>query len=1349
MSVLRHGGAFFQRRLTKLYTDTKSSCESVSSASKANDDPELVALNRNFRTQKDRLLAWGLDWSDASAAQPNDIDEALSEAGFSDVVASVMSSIQELLNEAERLQQPDGVKSPDGLVQVSAVKATYTAEEIARSKELLEELTQHIETLYDLSRSRRNMSMSMSMNSGSQAGTKSQGQVQGQARPLLPKSSKSSKESFYSLRTEPCQSMDKKPLSSKKKSLSEPQPGKSGFAKSHHSFGATDEIAEDFQKVFPESFLPTKQFYIEKSSLHLSRGGISHASNPPPYEAVAESANSRVIGHLDTHAMPRSLAVHIQSPIVPVLVEFSPIMLEMRNSLQFPRRERLTQLFDTLQRLVENSRVSHLGLLKFIGYFIDMTYSRYAFVYQIPIEMFPLLRQPSDVPRDVKPRPLVSLFHSGDGRPDCPIPNLESRFRLAYHLVLAVLHLRSQNVVHGNINSNNILVFPDFQVSNEGVLDDSSSEFSHPYLTSLSQFDGEDKNAVPEPLSASMYRHPDDRRVITDNSSWSYDLYSLGLVLLEIGLWTPLSKLWKMKYNNSMFKSRIENVYVKRLAPKCGNSYLQIVQLCLDAPNFHLSTEPMTDLRLRIRQTHYYPWHDPSTSDEWNAFSKNFVYTIGKVSWCCACLDVFNPPPALDLDESLPPPLVIEPTSSSIQEVSPYNIGRQPDVTMPIDMADDGTTYGESNGLQEKSDVNGKKVRKRTLKKWSNVEIPDEDLRKWNMMLMPKLSKLLQKILKDSPESCSASLMVAGETAETAKTTICVSCTSIRRVRVALKKYFDYDRENWDLIVIRGDVTRSKVPRRKRRKPKTNSRPVIDTTQVDLNPHYQPKPVCGASIGAFRLDEHLPPVSYGGAILVDGMPYGMTVHHMLDAPCDDEEDDSGQDLPPRSAGNWTLGGDTFDQDFAYSWHDEDPPEALYPFEISDDEEDADDGSIAPSIDEAYDDYWLSDGYSTDDGDDDDDDDDYDAASIGDTAGVDPGEEPRIIVTQPAIDDVEDGFFPTVEDRDDEHLASHSLGFVHASSGVRRWKRAGIKHEVDWALIKIDENRMDINNTILADVGMPEVHGSASRSSSREVHMQQGSKMHFATLDKVAKIEDLAGLHVQCCGRTSGLQSGRISKALTLVKMHGRQSFSSSFSVDGNFGGNCSPRSISNFNPLFPHRLVQNKLIKTKENERKQIILTRPLLVPGDSGAWVFDKSTGQVCGHVLAWSEKSRTAYIAPMEILLEDIARTLGATSVTLPGSEEELVWSHSTIPSGAGAASFSDRRPTAAATATAQGWKMARHEMDQLPVELGRLSIDRDEQGRGRGGGVKGLRDVSASPYRVVVPFMRHPYTMERQLA
>jgi len=55
-------------------------------------------------------------------------------------------------------------------------------------------------------------------------------------------------------------------------------------------------------------------------------------------------------------------------------------------------------------------------------------------------------------------------------------------------------------------------------------------------------------------------------------------------------------------------------------------------------------------------------------------------------------------------------------------------------------------------------------------------------------------------------------------------------------------------------------------------------------------------------------------------------------------------------------------------------------------------------------------------------------------------------------------------------------------------------------------------------------------------------------------------------------------------------------------------------------------------------------------VGGDSGAWVIDNDHGRVCGHVLAWSSKNGVAYIAPMQVILEDIAEALGAERITLP---------------------------------------------------------------------------------------------------
>ncbi|KAM5469207.1 hypothetical protein MauCBS54593_004560 [Microsporum audouinii] len=1221
MSVLRHGSAFLQRRLTKLYTDTKSSCESVTTAARPNDDPELVSLNRHFRTQKDRLLAWGLDWSDASAAQPNDIDEALTEAGFSDVVAGVMSSIQKLLNEAERLQHPNTpAMSPDGLGgkatdgsypsgATGGVKTTWTEAEISRSKVLLEELTSHIDTLYDLSASRRDMSMGITSNTPQNEKythhrnlEKHSKEAKEALRPKLISSKSAGSRPAYHHEISPTQT-------------TQDMPAGNPFIRMHVDPALTAMNTEAFQQQ-PLQTQPNGEFYLDRSALSLSKEHISHATTPPPYEAIAASTTSRAVGYINREAIPSCIAGSCHGASIPVMVEFLPILMEAQRSLSHPLKQRLKSISQTLDRLIENSRVSHLGLLRFIGYYIDMTYSRYGFVYQTPIDAFPFLKQPSNT---MQPKPLVSLLHNGDDKQEGPVPNLEDRLALAYNLVLSALHLRSQNLVHGSINSNNIMIFPGVHVSNSGSTNNQDLDYRRPFLTSLCQFDCDDKTAPPEPLSSSMYRHPDDRRSYADKSAWAYDLYSLGLVLLEIGLWTPIGRLWKLKYNNSMFKSRIENVYVKKLAAKCGGAYMQVVQICLDAPNFHLSTEPMADLGLRIPQTYHYPWHDPSSSNDWNTFSKNFVYTIGKVLWKCCGVDVFSPPPASDLEDSLPPPLGLGSELSSVYEIPSKEPSLQfMEPTVSIDVPYDHSANPDMKNISEMCENNEKKARKRSMKKWSNVDIPEEHLQAWNKSLMPKLSKLLQKILKDSPESCSATLLVAGETIDTAKTTICVTCTNVRKVRAALKKYFEYDRENWNLIVIRGDIKRSKVPRKKRRKPQTNKHIVSpEVSTPDFNSKYQRKPICGASIGAFRYDEHLPPVSYGGAILVDGIPYGMTVHHMLDTPCDDDDDyddgydDDDGDYPPRSAANYIPNPAITSSNATFSWGDDNLPEAAYPLEFSDDEDGDDGQSITHSLDESFDDHWLSDGYSSDEGDDYGGFDDDDAASVGDTVGVEPDEEPKIMVTQPALDDVHEDFFPTPEDKDDEHLASHSLGFVHASSGVRRWTKDGIKHEVDWALIKIDLNRMEVKN--LVPISSPQ--GNDSRSNRRQPYGPTGS---FRTLTKIAKIGDLGGLNVQCCGRTSGFQSGRISKALTLVKMYGRQSFSTSFSVDGNFG------------------------------------------VPGDSGAWVFNDK-GQVCGHVLAWSEKSRSAYIAPMEILLNDIARTLCAYSVKLPGGDEEICYQDS----------------------------------------------------------------------------------------
>lgn len=141
----------FQQRLSRLYNDTKKSSDFVKDPVQNEEDPEVKALHRKLRIQKDRLVSWGLEWSDPT--QSAEIDESLSKAGLSEVVGSIMSTIKDILAEAEPLwlsskHLADGSRAnPDR-------KLPLTHWDKGRFEDLVRDLTSSIDTLYDLSRTR-------------------------------------------------------------------------------------------------------------------------------------------------------------------------------------------------------------------------------------------------------------------------------------------------------------------------------------------------------------------------------------------------------------------------------------------------------------------------------------------------------------------------------------------------------------------------------------------------------------------------------------------------------------------------------------------------------------------------------------------------------------------------------------------------------------------------------------------------------------------------------------------------------------------------------------------------------------------------------------------------------------------------------------------------------------------------------------------------------------------------------------------------------------------------------------------------------------------------------------------
>ena len=371
--------------------------------------------------------------------------------------------------------------------------------------------------------------------------------------------------------------------------------------------------------------------------------------------------------------------------------------------------------------------------------------------------------------------------------------------------------------------------------------------------------------------------------------------------------------------------------------------------------------------------------------------------------------------------------------------------------------------------------------------------------------MLPPLQKILQRAI-DRWEAYSIDVLMIGDSMETAKPTIYMMCDNTQKARKALQ-YVNRDRRLFDIKVVKGQIERSKA-RKKRKPPKAKGITTSNSENSATPSHqtYQTKPGCGASIGAYINGQHLPPVSFGGTILVNDQPFAMSVHHML------EHDETEMETGPE---------DALDLDRSMAMREDFVPDWSRGSNFDDDmyalSEDDDDGyqSSFSDLSEAGD--WFGSGEESigDEGD------------VGDTPGFGVGQTDGIYITQPAIDDVAEGFFPNPRDMNEEHLLSHKLGHLHASSGIKRVAHGDVLHEVDWALIKVDDGRSEPKNIVRG--------GAASYPQSTK------------------KAEELGGIKVHALGRTSGLQGGMILPAMSVVKMPGRVTDSLSWTVIGGFG----------------------------------------------------------------------------------------------------------------------------------------------------------------------------------------------------
>ena len=1034
------------------------------------------------------------------------LDGSLDRAGISDLVTGIMNSIKMLLQEAEALQSPGFYGDIKPLTRATGSKWTKASKQ--RLEGILNDLTISIDTLCDLSRGR----VEEWEKRGSQPTKKATATATATA-------------GFSHIQSETSVSQEAKP-----------------------SVSITKE-----ETVLP----PQKDSLVSSSHIDAKRIRLQSNSLPPSYESVATGLGHREMAFLsppgdnrrsDSYVTIDAGDLALKHPDeIPILLDYMQDRPpNQRTSLRLDEA-RYQELFVALEKLSPRKETACCGVLRLGGWTRALERAYYAFIYETPASLIgqTLLLQP---------RSLLSFLQNGADTDGSNVPSLENRFRLALNIASKVLQLHQIGVTHRNISSNNIVFFLEKTTARERDKPWKGAILRSPYLTGFHQLSSKIPDDDNPDLFSNIHYHPSIGDRQPHLYTTSHDYYSLGLILLEIGLWMPIAKFWKSKYTRKDFKIRLQDIYLRKLSAKCGSRYMQVVLYCMTAADC-IST-PADNLTS--------PMHDPSAIE-------SFLLAVQSLRRCCL----------IDNDQHD----IIE--SSQLQTVSCLSSNPSP---QHGETESSGTSVRFPKQQREKvqkADVRQMRSSRHATREalplkpkiqvWSH-ELPPLYTKYWTSTMLPKLEKILSRAISRW-ESYTIDLMMCGRDADSARPTIYLECTSTDKVRKILR-HLNKELRLFEIKVVSGHIVRSKAGKKKRKKHSKNSRGASGATPNEeyvtvyerSNPFFQQVPSCGASIGACNNGKHLPPVTFGGAILVDGESYGMSVHHMLE---DDEEIDTGLndtfDLHRSFAPTLNIPNERVTEhlsDYA-SGDDEDdntsqsylasecssdvetysipPSRPLYPFEISEDE---DDGVINPEDD---DEFWLSA--------------DFESQSVephvneyandeigmemGDTFGIGVGCGQHLTVTQPAIDDVGDEFFSSEEDKDEEHLSSHSFGHIHASSGIRRFRQNDIIHEIDWALIKIDESRMQSWNTVAGGGRFCKSTATASQLNSTE---NQCTSILNSYPCKVMKADDLGGLEVHAFGRTSGLQTGTILPAMRMVRMPGRSFASHSWHVMGDFGG---------------------------------------------------------------------------------------------------------------------------------------------------------------------------------------------------
>ena len=208
--------------------------------------------------------------------------------------------------------------------------------------------------------------------------------------------------------------------------------------------------------------------------------------------------------------------------------------------------------------------------LKCSGFYHEWSRAAFGIIFEIP--------QSTMAGDSMKPQTLQQVIEMTTDNTSC-WPDLDDKFKLASMLATSLLELHTVRWLHKSLTTSNIVFFPK-QDEEQGQL------IREPF------FVGFDHSRPYEPLAFTSgiadscsrdYQHP---TYLKEDYGYrpEFDYYSLGIILMEIGFWTPFSKItrkWAGSYEDK--RQQLLRDRVPRLRQHMGREYCEAVRCCIQS----------------------------------------------------------------------------------------------------------------------------------------------------------------------------------------------------------------------------------------------------------------------------------------------------------------------------------------------------------------------------------------------------------------------------------------------------------------------------------------------------------------------------------------------------------------------------------------------------------------------------------------------------------------------------------------------------------------------------------------------------------------------------------------------